>query len=800
MAGVLFVFLILYNVLLSSCKLDGVKDDVNPSSNYVYWPNATIPFFINPDHFDSEQFQSILSSLSLFAFKTCLKFNPVMAEPVDHHVLVIENPNGRRKCDINTEAHSLGEPHRITLGYECLKPPHVDALIMRALGFPFEHNRASRDVFIDVQFENIQPGYMDLFTKDKKLPPELRVLPYDVNSVTHFSERDFSKNGHKTIIFKDRNTKQNRIGLSPTDIRKIEIVYGDECRKRDRQAKIDLCKRYPGVVRKKRDLENSRSLRVNPDITPPPENVTLVSESIKELGIVNEVEGIIQDIYKLTALALNNARQKYCNASKEILRTDRKAAVDNSKPDIFGIIELITEYTKNIVDDAMGNLTQFCLESETVDGFFRSRCGWYDSNNNRCPQYFKSTKSGRVKYSTQHRPVYHQSTKHKGRAVVYNYDPSGLRTGNANGTDNKNDRQKRSVASEATEATVKIDATDDVKIQTDGNNSKDVLRMATTVRGQKGVNYAPIMRRNVKRYRIRTTESNIDMQDEPQSIVRKKHKKISYDQSGTVDDRVVEDIGNGNGRERPRKRLHKIRRESALPKIVKLSKENKEFYKERKWPERIVRYIITEDPRYDIQDMRDRLAAVGDILKNKTCVRIQEITEDQAESFSDYLVLDTSPDYVTGRVGGRQNFGVLELFRGGQHRQHAAMMVMAMLGFYFEVSRHDRDRYIRVHNRHIRPDKLHHFEKIREDATLPLPYDYASATHPAWQFWRKLGKKGISTVATYKDLDPDGGIMKMLGQHSELLSKHDLVKINSVYGIRCFRSQRRMKIRGDVFK
>ncbi|CAG4974065.1 unnamed protein product [Colias eurytheme] len=145
-----------------------------------------------------------------------------------------------------------------------------------------------------------------------------------------------------------------------------------------------------------------------------------------------------------------------------------------------------------------------------------------------------------------------------------------------------------------------------------------------------------------------------------------------------------------------------------------------------------------------------------------------------------------------------ENFGVIELFRGGQHRQHAAMMVMAMLGFYFEISRHDRDKYIRVHNRHIRPDKLHHFEKIREDATLPLPYDYSSATHPAWQFWRKLGKKGISTVATYKDLDPDGSIMKMLGQHSELLSKHDVVKINSVYGIRCFRSQRRMKIRGNV--
>ncbi|KAJ0184240.1 hypothetical protein K1T71_000663 [Dendrolimus kikuchii] len=135
------------------------------------------------------------------------------------------------------------------------------------------------------------------------------------------------------------------------------------------------------------------------------------------------------------------------------------------------------------------------------------------------------------------------------------------------------------------------------------------------------------------------------------------------------------------------------------------------------------------------------------------------------------------------------NFGCLELFKGGQHRQHAAMMVMAMLGFYFEVARHDRDRHIRVHMRHVRPDKLHHFEKIRSEATLPLPYDYKSATHPAWQFWRKIGRTGISTVATFKQQDPDGSLMRSLGQNEEILSEIDIVKINSVYGTDCFDKQ-----------
>ncbi|CAF4919625.1 unnamed protein product [Pieris macdunnoughi] len=151
-----YLIFLFSNFILVKCKIESFDDELLPQRNFVYWPNATVPFYINSDHFDAEQSLSILSSLSLFAFKTCLKFAPVMAEPVNHHVLLIENPNGRRKCDVNNEAHSFEEPHRLTLGYECLKSPDIDMMIMRALGFPFEHNRASRDVFIDVQFENIE--------------------------------------------------------------------------------------------------------------------------------------------------------------------------------------------------------------------------------------------------------------------------------------------------------------------------------------------------------------------------------------------------------------------------------------------------------------------------------------------------------------------------------------------------------------------------------------------------------------------------------------------------------------------
>lgn len=50
----------------------------------------------------------------------------------------------------------------MTLGYRCLQPPNIDMIIMKALGFPFEHNRLIRDLYIDVQRENVQAGEYNL--------------------------------------------------------------------------------------------------------------------------------------------------------------------------------------------------------------------------------------------------------------------------------------------------------------------------------------------------------------------------------------------------------------------------------------------------------------------------------------------------------------------------------------------------------------------------------------------------------------------------------------------------------------
>ncbi|XP_068627255.1 uncharacterized protein [Battus philenor] len=779
------VTLFIVKLVYTDSKNETVSN-VDKKEHHVYWPNAVVPFYIDPDHFDHEQSLSIMTSLSLFAFKTCLKFTPVLVRPSgSQHVMLFQNPNGIRKCIFNTEGHSTEEPHRIILGYNCLKSPQIEMTVMRALGFPFEHNRASRDIYIDVQFENIDPDAMELFAKDSKLPIELRPLHYDVNSVMHFGDREFSKNGHRTIIFKDHKVRQDRKGLSDLDLRKIEIVYGSECQKRDRQEKIDLCQNYPGVARRKRQVDlslNGPSLRVNRDITAPPDDYVLrdVLHNLTQLAIQEDVKEVLDKVQKLSILTLNNVRKKKrCNETVSYTTSD--------STDVLGILDLVTNYAKSIERHAEENPIDFCEESKSIDKY-KTKC---DINTTPL-RNAKPTRIGEVRYSTQHRPTHRYSTiKIHGDESIY--DTKIYRTSNNTDIIDAAVRKKRSIDND-----MRLD--DPVKQQNDTameEKSEELTEtlLETTAMDENTKTSTPKMnvdvskdshgRRRFQDFSVYKRKPNDEAQMDEESdlsmeVKQEERTKVTKKKNAITTKKTLSNV---------RSDKHKPVRpgKSFKPTTVKLSKGNKEFYAERRWPNNVVRYVIKNLPQYDLDDVRRRLGEVNNILKSKTCVRIKEITEAEAKANKDYLVLDDSPNYVTGRVGGKQNFGVVELFKGGQHRQHAAMVVMSMLGFYFEPSRHDRDKYIRVHNRHIRPDKLHYFEKLRPEATLPLPYDYSSATQPAWQYWRQLGRSGISTVATYKDQDPDGTIMKSMGHNPNLLSDSDIVKINSVYGIECFK-------------
>lgn len=319
-------------------------------------------------------------------------------------------------------------------------------------------------------------------------------------------------------------TIQNRVGLSPLDQRKIETVYGPECRLRDRQEKIELCQNYPGVARKKREITTdkkretetveNKSLRVNPEITPPPTNS--LTEKLNDLGIDDEVQEIVDKVYSAASAALQKVKEKHCEHDKVALRTENE--VERNHTDVLVVVESIVRYAQSMVEKAESNLTVFCENSKSDIIYQRARCPFYDQS--RCVQtYFKSTKSGPVKYSTNHRPVHRPSTKHQSEGKVRHYHDSWLRardndtevetttTGRRKRQATKDDlrmgtkiiidrkgefvpradnkRRKRSAENIEDKVTVPVTVTETVTVKgLEGKEEKDSLRMRTMVPGE----------------------------------------------------------------------------------------------------------------------------------------------------------------------------------------------------------------------------------------------------------------------------------------------------------------------------
>lgn len=218
-------------------------------------------------------------------------------------------------------------------------------------------------------------------------------------------------------------------------MRKIEIVYGPECLKRERQEKIELCQNYPDVARRKREIDLSQigpSLRVNREITPPPElihNTTATSTALAKLGIENEAREIIAKIDQLSAAALRNARIKYCNITASDLRS---SIADSKDSDPLGTLQQLDDYARDIIDHASEDSNSFCEAPDSTNKYLRARCNRPDS---RCRDVYRSTYSANMKHSTQHRPTYPYPTRHPPRPKIF--DPISFRSGNSSDADDR---------------------------------------------------------------------------------------------------------------------------------------------------------------------------------------------------------------------------------------------------------------------------------------------------------------------------------------------------------------------------
>lgn len=90
-----------------------------------------------------------------------------------------------------------------------------------------EQNREDRDDSVSINWANVRSSTVENFAKANPGTTDAQNVPYDFNSVLHYSANAFSTNGQPTIVSKkgaQPNMGQRR-GFSPGDLLKINRMY-----------------------------------------------------------------------------------------------------------------------------------------------------------------------------------------------------------------------------------------------------------------------------------------------------------------------------------------------------------------------------------------------------------------------------------------------------------------------------------------------------------------------------------------------------------------------------------------------
>uniref|UniRef100_A0A2H1WVD0 Metalloendopeptidase n=1 Tax=Spodoptera frugiperda TaxID=7108 RepID=A0A2H1WVD0_SPOFR len=193
------------------------------------WPNRTVVYHINDDDFDEEQVQKIEDALADIANHSCISFRSRAKD--DEHAVIIQGTEGGCFSNVGLSTPSdEGETRQVlNLAKGCFKHGTVIHEMLHTIGFYHMQSTYDRDDFVTILWENIKPGHEHNFAKYSNDTVTDFGVPYDYDSVMHYTEKAFSANGNNTIVpLKANVTIGQRMGLSESDILKLNKMYCEE--------------------------------------------------------------------------------------------------------------------------------------------------------------------------------------------------------------------------------------------------------------------------------------------------------------------------------------------------------------------------------------------------------------------------------------------------------------------------------------------------------------------------------------------------------------------------------------------
>ena len=180
------------------------------------WPEGKVPYEMDPNLPNK---QRITDAINHIEEKTKIRFikrDSQNESQYPNYVYVFDDGG----C--YSAVGMMGGKQLLSAGPGC-NMPRVAHEFLHALGVWHEQSREDRENFVTIFWENIKDNMKHNFNQHILDGDDIGDYHYD--SIMHYGERDFSKNGNPTIVAKNGQEIGQRIGLREGDIESIKSLY-----------------------------------------------------------------------------------------------------------------------------------------------------------------------------------------------------------------------------------------------------------------------------------------------------------------------------------------------------------------------------------------------------------------------------------------------------------------------------------------------------------------------------------------------------------------------------------------------
>merc|ERR1711934_525870 len=204
----------------SFMESSGVKNEAKR------WPGGILNYELS-NEVSSEDKTLIRNTLDQLETKldSCIKFRGA-----DSGFRLIVKAEGKCSSSVGYNGNGIDGSQDMSLDAGgCMDPGTIEHEFYHAIGVWHTQSRTDRDDHVKINLENIIDGDQHNFVKKSESEVSEFGLPYDFESVMHYSDTAYSKNGKRTIETIDPS-KQDIIGkatgVSEGDILLVKRMYG----------------------------------------------------------------------------------------------------------------------------------------------------------------------------------------------------------------------------------------------------------------------------------------------------------------------------------------------------------------------------------------------------------------------------------------------------------------------------------------------------------------------------------------------------------------------------------------------